>query len=385
MSDDRRVGKTIRQSYAAFWKEWIILAIAAVLIGQPGLVTGWIEAKAGAGIFEGLPAEMIIRGAGLLGVIYALIYKIGYDLLANRYTLNEEEVVEIYGIIQKNRRVTKLEHIRRVSVEIGIVGRILGYGDVLYFTAGSGGVDVRLKDIPNPEALAQEADELARRKQQQMAQGEGDQGSHAGNGSQASGQILDAFSETASESVAVQREILEAINALRAETRRSTAVLHAALKQGAGQPIASESESPAGNPDTQSRAEHAPESNQDDTQPEENPKVVSSEPDHEPELDPEPPVAEPEDEHYSSSPKMFDNWEDALAPTPRSEEVIEEDQGGDSSTDLEPTPSESEPDAEHETRKPVDPEPETRQRQKQQTEVPADDSEFVGLMAPNRK
>lgn len=401
MSDQARVGTTIRQSYAAFWKEWIILVIAAVLIGQPGMVTGWIEAKSGPGIFEGLPADMIIQGAGLLGVIYALIYKIGYDLLANRYTLNEEEVVEIYGIIQKNRRVTKLEHIRRVSVEIGVVGRILGYGDVLYFTAGSGGVDVRLKDIPNPEALAAEADALAKRKQEQVANGESGE-SGKGRGSRgaalAGGQILDALNQAIAESVTVQREIVDAVNQLRSETRRSTAVLQKALQERPAPTTNFAEEHQAVEP-------HVVESASDQKPEEDIPEPHQSKPEEDkpapawhyddgdalPEI--EESYADPEDEHYDSSPKMFDNWEDALAPSPRSEEGIEKEEVGDSAIAPEPAASESdhdstsEPEAERdeEPQQPAEPEPTPRVRQKEQADVPAGDDEFVGLMAPGRK
>ncbi len=401
MSDQARVGKTIRQSYAAFWKEWIILAIAAVLIGQPGMVTGWIEAKAGAGIFEGLPADMIIQGAGLLGVIYALIYKIGYDLLANRYTLNEEEVVEVYGIIQKNRRVTKLEHIRRVSVEIGIVGRILGYGDVLYFTAGSGGVDVRLKDIPNPEALAEEADALARRKQEQLAHGEtGESGEprSGGGAALAGGQILDALNQAIAESVTVQREIVDAVNQLRSETRRSTAVLQKAL-QARPAPTTSpaEEQHPVAQPVAESASDQKPEEDIPEphqSKPEEDepaPAWHYDDGDTLPEI--EESYADSEDEHYDSSPKMFDNWEDALAPSPRSEEGIEKDEVGDSAISPGPSTPESghdsapEPEAEpdEDPQKPSEPEPTPRVRQKEQADVPAGDDEFVGLMAPGRK
>jgi hypothetical protein len=144
-----------------------------------------------------------------MGAFYAVFIGIGYDMLANRYTLTEDEVIEIYGVVQKNRKVTKLEHIRSVSVEIGFIGRIFGFGDVLYYTAGSGGVDVRLKDIGNPEELAAEADRLVRSKKD----GRG--------GSSSSGELsgVDPSGEAShgvlQETLDVQRQILQVLTEMR--------------------------------------------------------------------------------------------------------------------------------------------------------------------------
>lgn len=213
MSQEKRVGKTLRQSYAKFWKEWIILAIGLAMIGIPGEISGWAESLAGVRIPEGVPANLIIQGVGALAALYACLFKVAHDLLANRYILSEDEVVEIYGIVEKDRRKTKLEHIRSVSVEIGVMGRILGYGDVLYFTAGSSGADVRIKNISNPEALAAEADALARRKQQ------GRNKAVDGDAPPLMEKMLIAVTESIGESVAVQREILAAIQAQHTETQ----------------------------------------------------------------------------------------------------------------------------------------------------------------------
>lgn len=215
MSNEERAGKVIRQTYAAFWKELILLGVSVVFILHPEVIYGWIETRTGAAISEGLPIDRILQGLGLLGAFYAIVIGIGYDLLANRYILTDEEVIEVYGIIQKNRRVTKLEHIRRVSVRIGFVGRILGFGDVLYYTSGSGGVDVRLRDISNPEALAEEADRLARRKQDESGSGE------PWGRTPPDGEMLDSFSESQDQSINIQRQILQTLIELRDEARLS--------------------------------------------------------------------------------------------------------------------------------------------------------------------
>lgn len=394
MSEQKRVGVIIRQSYAAFWKEWIVLAIAMVVIVQPAMIVDFIESRAGAGIFDGIPASQVMQGIGLIGVVYSLIYKIGYDLLANRYLLDSDEVVEIYGVIQKNRRVTKLEHIRRVSVEIGFVGRILGYGDVLYFTAGSAGADVRLKSIPNPEALAAEADALAQEKQARMRQagrkpssasalGAGEEAGVEApqDSSEIEGQLLGAFTEAVAESVEVQREILSAIRELRTETRRSAITIQAAL---AGQPA----------PTSKSAVEFSAEGEGDevnsglsgdsfesrrDTEQSFYPDAPgSSEEEGKPQAEEEGSTVEEisseiEPDPYASTPKMFGTWEEVLAPSDPSNQAQDKsavDGSGSASTPGSPSTSESASEDMGESSSSTDPE---------------GDKDFIGLLSPKRK
>lgn len=357
MSEQSRAGKTIRQAYAAFWKEWIVLAVGVWMLLMPGMIIGWLEMEFGPELLEGFPVKLILQCTGILAVLYATVYKIGYDLLANRYTLDDEEVTEVYGLIKKDTRVTKLVHIRRVSVEIGIMGRILGYGDVLYYTAGSGGVDVRLKDIPNPEALAQEADDLAKKKQSGNRSAEDQSDVQArqilqAEASSADRQILAAFSESVTESVAIQKEMLAAIQGLRSETRRNASLLSAALKSGAvGASDHAEAFSAdrfVGDPD------EIPGGGYEDL----------------PESD--------EDDHYASSPKMFgapaddESDEYNLAAPESITSVSDFDLSEDSSPSPEITP-ESQPDPE--AVKPEEPE----------TPPKSDPDEFVGLIAPGKK
>lgn len=380
MSEENRVGKVIRQAYGAFWKEWVILAISAVLIFMPEAVVALVNAQAGPEALGEFPVESALRYAGLLGALYAVVYKIGYDLLANRYILDQEQVVEIYGIIQKNRRVTKLEHIRRVSVEIGFVGRILGYGDVLYYTAGSGGVDVRLKDIPNPEALAAEADELAKQHQAEMSEAGEAPGPVQGGGAAAapSAQILDAFSESVTESVSVQREILAAIKELRTETRRNTSALKSMLGDRSASAAESatastidqgEAESRYGEPDLESSASTSSASDPHSGEPASTEIVDEDLYGDEEEFTLDENDAEPDP--YASSPKMFGDWEDALSSGGSDEEA--EDVAEPVKPGMSPEPESI-------------PNEETEEKTEEGSSNPdAADDEFVGLMSPKRK
>lgn len=160
MSQEELSTETIRPSLKSLWGHWLILILSVALVVMPGVflsvVQQWLPA------LDQLLSPIVLQIAGAAGIVYAGIVRIGYILLANRYFLTHEEIIEVYGLIQRNRRATRLEHIRRVTVEVSFIGRFLGYGDVLYFTSGSGGVDVRLKNIPDPEGLAGRVEALTK-------------------------------------------------------------------------------------------------------------------------------------------------------------------------------------------------------------------------------
>lgn len=136
-------------------------------------------------------------------------------------------MTEVYGFIKKDTRVEQTgAYIRRVSVKIGVVGRILRYDDVLYYTSGSSGVDVRIRDVADPEGLAAEAETLAKRRQGKFKEagkrtGDDVDTVQPGHGAGADPQILNAFSGSVAERIEVQREVLNAIQGLRAETRQT--------------------------------------------------------------------------------------------------------------------------------------------------------------------
>lgn len=152
----------LRQSLKAQWPALIVLVCVgglAVFAGPAGDVfeAGFAE--------QGVEVPDLTGGVHLVaGILASLVFftMVVYPLLANRYSLTADQVQEVNGIIQRHTRTTRLEHVRAVNVEIGFVGRILGYGDVVFFTAGSGGDDVRLTGIDDPESVARRAEHFAR-------------------------------------------------------------------------------------------------------------------------------------------------------------------------------------------------------------------------------
>lgn len=69
------------------------------------------------------------------------------------YTITNKRVSARVGIIAKHINEIDIEHIRSVTTKQGILARILGYGNVMIGTAGTGGIEIIIKNIANPEQI----------------------------------------------------------------------------------------------------------------------------------------------------------------------------------------------------------------------------------------
>lgn len=105
------------------------------------------------------PFFMMVREIGIafivLGIVGALliVMRMLFDLLEREYSLYVLEpdclIVE-RGIVSRQRIVVPLDasHVQRVSAQQPFLGRIVGYGHVLVFTAGWGIVQLRYVSDP---------------------------------------------------------------------------------------------------------------------------------------------------------------------------------------------------------------------------------------------
>jgi uncharacterized membrane protein YdbT with pleckstrin-like domain len=86
-----------------------------------------------------------------LGLLFLLI--IVLDRYQYTYTITNKRVSSRVGIIAKHVNEVDIEHIRSVTTSQGIMARILGYGNVIIGTAGTGGVEVIIINVINPEQI----------------------------------------------------------------------------------------------------------------------------------------------------------------------------------------------------------------------------------------
>ncbi len=81
-----------------------------------------------------------------LSLIAALIDKISY-----KFTLNDNEVIAQNGILSKNIDLIKIEHVRSINLRQTFFKRIFRFGDLYLGTSGTDGLEIYIKNIPEPQ------------------------------------------------------------------------------------------------------------------------------------------------------------------------------------------------------------------------------------------
>ena len=89
-----------------------------------------------------------LMGLGLLILFFVILNRYQYT-----YTITNKRVLARVGIIAKRVNEVDIEHIRSVTTSQGIWARMLGYGNVIIGTAGTGGVEVVIMNIAKPELI----------------------------------------------------------------------------------------------------------------------------------------------------------------------------------------------------------------------------------------
>jgi uncharacterized membrane protein YdbT with pleckstrin-like domain len=117
------------------------IGVALALIGF--LVAGW-SGTDGIGI-------LTIVGV-LLIAVGAVVASIRYLVWTNtRYVITSSELYKKRGIISRDVTQFRLERVQNTSLRQSGIGRLLGYGDLTVYTAGSGDPELTFERVPKPE------------------------------------------------------------------------------------------------------------------------------------------------------------------------------------------------------------------------------------------
>jgi uncharacterized membrane protein YdbT with pleckstrin-like domain len=92
---------------------------------------------------------LVAWGLGIFVVIWALL-----DRYCTEYKVTSRRVASKRGIIGKSYSEVDCPDIRNVTVNYGVIDRLLGIGKVGVATAGHAGVEIRFKGIPAPDKVA---------------------------------------------------------------------------------------------------------------------------------------------------------------------------------------------------------------------------------------
>lgn len=167
--EDVGSGKTMRPALRSFINEWILVALIMPLALNPQrlaqIIMSYTEYS---GSLANVQPELwnIARLIGVMLIAYILLMRVVIPIIANRYQITENRIVEIYGILKRDTNSTELSHIRRANAKIGFIARVMEicgfkpFGDLVCYTAGSGDEDLTLQGILEPGKVEERMREL---------------------------------------------------------------------------------------------------------------------------------------------------------------------------------------------------------------------------------
>lgn len=128
---------------------WALAGVGLFTLVFPGYWVAWfIGAGATSEVFA------MIRAAGgaffLLGVGRAL-----YARYAALYTVTPDAVSARLGVFAHNTNYVRKHHIRTIEVRQSTLGRLLGFGDIAFASAGTSYAEVVFARVRGPVALKQ--------------------------------------------------------------------------------------------------------------------------------------------------------------------------------------------------------------------------------------
>jgi uncharacterized membrane protein YdbT with pleckstrin-like domain len=96
------------------------------------------------------PAGFVLMGLGVIAIVNAMIQR-----RRQSWTVTSDRIFEQRGILATSRREMELADIRSVEVSKRLMQRMLGLGDVTIASAASADFAIHLRDIRDPDGVAE--------------------------------------------------------------------------------------------------------------------------------------------------------------------------------------------------------------------------------------
>ena len=122
--------------------------VTGLMLAVLGIVlTWWLLPRADASALPRwlgyLPLALTAVGLGRAAVTYLHWIRL-------RYVITDEQVYVKYGLISRDVTQIRLDRVQNTSYEQSILERVLNFGDVRLYTAGTDTEDITLSNVPDP-------------------------------------------------------------------------------------------------------------------------------------------------------------------------------------------------------------------------------------------
>ena len=125
----------------------VVVGIAVVAVGSGAV------AAVDPPTLSAVPLGLVGIGLAvvLLGVVFGVVTYLRFRAI--EYLITTSELYRKRGLFSRSVRNLRLERVQDSGFQQSAVQRLLGYGTVHVSTAGGGGVELRFRDVPDPEAV----------------------------------------------------------------------------------------------------------------------------------------------------------------------------------------------------------------------------------------
>jgi len=139
LSGDERIEWTGRPSLFTVAPQLLL----AVVVGVGGaLAVGAIDS-----VVDGVPAVVrllpLLAAVSVLGVVLLRWYRV-------RYVITSTQVYIKRGFLSLDVDQIRIARIQNTTLSQSLAERLLGYGDVTAYTAGSDTLNIEFRNVPNP-------------------------------------------------------------------------------------------------------------------------------------------------------------------------------------------------------------------------------------------
>lgn len=124
----------------------LLIAIAGVVFTV--LLSRAVESRNLPALVGYLPLLLTVAGIAWAAIAYL-------NWVRLLYVITSSEIYVKYGLVSRDVTQIRLGRIQNTTFEQSILQRLLGYGDVRIYTAGSGTEDLLFDDVPDPETVTQ--------------------------------------------------------------------------------------------------------------------------------------------------------------------------------------------------------------------------------------
>lgn len=154
LSEDEEVkwtGRPSQYTIAPAIVGGLLLSFVGIIIWaalRPAIGAGDLPAWVG-----WLPLLLLVGGFVVAGLVYL-------NWLRLLYVITDEEVYVKHGLVSRDVTQVRLDRIQNTTFEQSVRQRLLGYGAVRLYTAGTDIEDITFEDVPNPGRVSRLVTEL---------------------------------------------------------------------------------------------------------------------------------------------------------------------------------------------------------------------------------